>query len=160
MNTPRRKYTFFDVVIFRKTPKGYIDITNFSFDEKYYFDKAAYHDFDSESRYLIALWYGNVYLISPITIDELLILANIKDNSSFTNQCRYAVDETKANDVLAMICGDKIANYNYGSITLEVQDIPEGTACNTITYNFSRMKCVDNKRVFPVLLKKSFKVGI
>lgn len=160
MNTPRRKYSFYDVFIFRKTPKGYIDITSFSFDDKYYFEASAYHDFDSDSKYLIALWYGNVYLIAPISISELLLLANTKENSCFTNQCRYAVEPSKADDILAMICANKIANHKYGSISLKVEDLPEGKACETISYKFMRKKSVGKSRVYCTLLEKNFKVGV
>jgi hypothetical protein len=161
MNTPKRKYSFYDIVIFKKTPKGYVDFTNFSFDDKYYFDTKAYHNFSTDSPYLIALWFGYQYLIAPVTVSEMLILANIKDNSSFIMQCRYGMDATRADDIIAMMCANKIANHRYGSISLKYDSVPDGHShiCDTITYEFMRKKSVSGKRVFTLLLEKTFKIG-
>lgn len=161
MNKPKRRYSFYDIFIFKKTPKGYVDFTNFSFEDKFYLNPKAFHDFNSDSPYLVALWFGYQYLISPITIDELLLLAKIKDNSSFLNQFKSTVSVEMSNDIVALMCAKKIANYHYGYIALksDMSSKKQNQICDTIVYEFMRKKSASGKRVYTSMLEKAFKIG-
>lgn len=160
MNTPQRKYSFYDIIVFKKTPNGYIDITNFSFDDKYYLSGNAFRHFECNSSYVLALWCGNCYLYSPVTISELLTLANVKQKG-FVRQCKSGIGDSKGDDVLAMLCAGKIISHKLGCVVLKEVNhlIKAKKLSDTVTYEFMRKTNKNGKRNFVVLFEKLFKAG-
>lgn len=144
------KYSYCDIFIFYKTGKGYISLWDIDLSTLTIKDE-EYCTFDDDSPILIALWNGKGYIISPVTISELISLSKLNNNSQFISQCHTLVgDNNEANVLIAIICAKNICNYHYGRITLKHNS-------RDLVYEFRRRVIVDGKRTYPIILEKSFR---
>ncbi len=86
--------------------------------------------------------------IAPVTLKELLTLANIR-NDNFIKQLYTGVDKSDAEQIIAILCAKKILSYDYGKAMSK-------SNTDEITYEFKRQRFVEGKRIYPVVLTKTF----
>lgn len=144
MNGLEKKYNFVDIYIFGKTNKGYISLSDWRMCE----EQSSLMQFDSDSQYLIGFnnFHEREYYIAEISLEELLALAGITATTNFIKQFRSGVDNENADNLMAIMCSQKILNYRFGKCV----NTEEGM-------EFKRRQLENGKRVYNVVLKKELR---
>lgn len=142
------KYSYNDLYVFCRMFSGlYISLSDFEFGYN------AEKQFKNEtSKYLIAVQGKEGYWISDVSLEDLMQIAGITQNTNFVKQCRNGVEPDFADDLLATICAKKILNSTSGEVYLEED-------CPTLTYTFVKRKIINNKRHNAVVHRKTFRKG-
>ena len=142
-------FAFRDIYIFFRLGEHYISLSDFEFSD---LDSGIYkYKFQEDSDYLIGLPTDiHTYYISPITLSEILTLANVRENTHFVKQFKYGLYEDFAEALLATNCAKKIMEYNYGRISLKKD-------CSGFVFTFERRKTRDRKKIYMPVLEKLFK---
>lgn len=142
-------YNFVDLSVYKRTNGNeYISLTDYSFSDN--IKETVSFDISSEYVLGICTFFKHQGMIAPVTLNELLDLANIHCNK-FVKQIQTGMDEDRSDEVIAQICANKIINYAYGKCILLSESEKDKV------YEFKRQKFKDGKRVYPTVLKKKFK---
>ena len=142
------KYKFVDITIYIKgmDKNEYINLSDFQITTE-----NGFTNFASEDKFLIGLGThftklkGEIF-VAPITLDELLALADIKDTQYINRVLRETSDEGE--EFLAMLCAKKIRQYMHGKI------IMTASSDDSYTYDFKRLKNKNRCRIYPTILTK------
>lgn len=149
MKVSKYKYHFFDIYIFERHRKGYLSLSDFSFDDT--LRPTYFQDLSFDSEYVIALPTTDGFSVSPISLEDILKLANLSLSSSFLVQLSSKVDKGTANSVMALIAAKRILDYRYGAVSLK-----PNTKNGKVTYIFTRYKKVKGRNQRYVVLEKDF----
>lgn len=153
---PKSKMSFYDIYIFLKTPKGYISLSDFALGNITYTDR-DYYSIDDDSRYMLGLWGGKGFLVSPTNLDEIITLSRLKTSSPFIKTLTSLINDgsesaaSQAEDILAYILAKNINTYQFGEVVLK------GGSCTNPIYQFKKRISVNSKRTHPVILEKVFR---
>lgn len=147
-------YAFCDIYIFGKAVDGYINLSDFEITQRT--DDIDKYKFESNEKYLIGLQSAQSFIIAPITIDEILTLANYSLETKFVSQCRSGIYADDADALLAIMCAKKILNYQYGVV--RKKDTKNIDGDEELLYSFFRRKHTNGKRSLVVVLEKYFKI--
>lgn len=144
----RERYAFRDISVFVRMDNGlYSDMSG------YFLTEERIHTFiSSEAPFVLAFcaFAKDDLYISEATIEDLLALADIT-NPKFISQVRSGMESDLADQILAMICANKVFNYAYGKCACSA------VKNNEYTYQFTRQKWTNTKRHYPVVLEKTFR---
>ena len=149
MKVSKYKYHFYDIYIFEKHRTGYLSLSDFSFDDT--LRPAYFQNLSFDSEYVIALPTPDGFSVSPITLEEIMKLANLSLTSSFLIQLASKVDKRLAKSVTALIAAKRILEYRYGAVSLK-PDPQNGRA----TYIFTRYKKDNGRNKRYDVLEKTF----
>jgi len=144
MNELENKYNFVDIYIFGRVDNGYISLSDWHMSEEH----SCVMKFDSDSKYLIGfnMFRKREYYIAEISLEELMILAGITTTTNFVKQFRNGVEEDNANDLMAIMCSQKILNYGFGKCVKTDSGM-----------EFKRRQLINGKREYVVVLKKKMR---
>ena len=149
MKVSKYKYHFYDIYIFEKHRNGYLSLSDLSFDDTLL--PSYFQDLSFKSEYVIALPTPDGFSVSPITLEEILKLANLLPTSSFLVQLTSKIDKDSAKSVMAFVAAKRILEYRYGSVSLK----PDPQNRRTV-YTFTRYKKVKGHNQRHDVLEKSF----
>ena len=142
-------FDFRDIYIFYSLGEGYISLSDFEFSD---LKNGAYkYKFQEKTDFLIGLPTNtHTYYIAPISLTEILALANVSENTHFVKQFKCNLYEDFADTLLAINCAKKIMEYNYGRISLKKN-------CDGFVFTFERRKTHNKKKVYTPVFEKLFK---
>jgi len=127
----QEKYNFSDIsVLYRMKDGTYINLSDFEFGivpESVFLE-------EQQSRYVLALftpWTANKNCLCPVTLQELLQLANVR-NERFVIQTKTGTED-EGDTILALVCAKKIMNYGRGKCILK--ETSDGMVCEFMRYD-------------------------
>ncbi len=150
MKVSKYKYHFYDIYIFERHRKGYLALSDYSFDDA--LRPTYFQNLPFENEYVVALPTTDGFSVASITFEELLQLANLSSKSSFLAQLAANVDKNTARSIAALIAAKRILDYRYGAVSLK-PDPQNGKA----TYIFTRYKKINGHNQRYIVLEKDFR---
>lgn len=140
-------YKYYDLYVFKKVGKNeYVSLTDWELT-----NNVSYH-LESSAEYLVgfALMKDDNFIISEVTLDELMLLANWKADTKVLLQISSKIDVAQSENIIAILCSQKILNCNYGSIK---------RIGKTLDFNFVKRVTRNGSRVYDTVMTKSFAKG-
>lgn len=129
----QKEYNFSDIsVLYRMKNGTYINLSDFEFGLALVSEGVILEE--QQSRYVLALftpWTVNKNCLCPVTLPELLQLANVR-NERFVIQTKTGTED-EGDTILALVCAKKIMNYGRGKCILK--ETSDGMVCEFMQYN-------------------------